>query len=466
MTLAELREKAKSLGITGYTKFKKLELELAIENVSRGTLEKTPDLIEESTNFDNVIKTLSTDWREPPAVVSKAGTTRRRASSEPEEATKATPIKKNDAREVCGILEICEEGYGFLRCENYLTGSGDIFVPPQMIKRFRLKTGDEVKGLAKPESPQEKFSPLIYTHSVNGENPAIVYRRPQFEKLTPIFPNERLHLESKNNDFATRLIDLIAPIGRGQRGMLVLPPKAGKTTLLKNIANAISQNHRDVKLIVLLIDERPEEVTDMQRSIDGEVIFSTFDELPEHHIQVAEMCLERGKRLVEQNQNVVILLDSITRLSRAYNLTCPPTGKTLSGGLDPSALHGPKRFFGAARNIENGGSLTIVATALIDTGSKMDDVIFEEFKGTGNMEVHLDRKLQEKRIFPAIDVAKSGTRREDLLLSSEEMSAMWAIRKALSVQNSAQVTETLINQLQSSYNNQEFVNRINKIYAR
>jgi len=460
MTLAQLRDKAKELGIKNISGMKKAELEDKILNFEKEetAVPSFMQITRELKDLDKVaIKTPRSRLPENPYA----------EETEPEilQEEKVTSVKKNDARKVTGILELCEEGYGFLRCENYLTGSGDIFVAPPMIKRFRLKTGDEILGLAKPESPQEKFSPLIYVNEINGQNPIVASRRPQFEKLTPIFPNERLHLESPINDAATRLIDLIAPIGRGQRGIIVSPPKAGKTTLLKNIANSISQNHKDVKLIVLLIDERPEEVTDMQRSIDGEVIYSTFDEVPEHHIRVAEMCLERAKRQVEQKKDVVILLDSITRLSRAYNLVIPPTGKTLSGGLDPAALHKPKWFFGAARNIEFGGSLTIIATALIDTGSKMDDVIFEEFKGTGNMEVHLDRKLQERRIFPAIDVSKSGTRREDLLLSPEELSAMWAIRKALSVQNTAQVTETLLNQLYNSATNYEFVSRINKIYS-
>lgn len=374
--------------------------------------------------------------------------------------------QRTDTKIVSGILEACEDGYGFLRGENYLSSADDVYVSPTQIRRFRLKTGDEVKGIARLQREGERFCALLYVTTVNGDPPGNAIRRVPFENLTPVYPDKRLHLEVNQQEYATRLIDLIAPIGMGQRGMIVSPPKSGKTTLLKNIANSISKNHPDVKLIVLLIDERPEEVTDMQRSINGEVIYSTFDELPEHHIKVAEMVLERAMRLVEHKHNVAILLDSITRLARAYNLTIPPTGRTLSGGLDPGALHKPKRFFGAARNIENGGSLTILATALVETGSRMDDVIFEEFKGTGNMEVHLDRKLQEKRIFPAIDLNKSGTRKEELLLTSQELDAMYSIRKAMDSKPAADVMETLINQLLSAKTNEEFTDRINRIFGR
>ena len=330
-----------------------------------------------------------------------------------------------------GILDILPDGYGFLRGDNYLSTPKDVYLSPIQIKRFKLDNGDIVKGISRFKEG-EKFPSLIFVGEVNGEHPEKAAKRKRFDELTPIYPTENLKLETMPTEYATRMIDLISPIGKGQRGMIVAPPKVGKTTLIKKIANSISKNNPEVELIVLLIDERPEEVTDMKRSIKGQVIFSTFDELPEHHVKVAEMVLERAKRLIEQNKDVVILLDSITRLARAYNLVIPSSGRTLSGGLDPAALHKPKKFFGAARNIENGGSLTILATALIDTGSRMDDVIFEEFKGTGNMEVHLDRKLSEKRIFPAIDINKSGTRREDLLLSKEELETVFALTKTKS----------------------------------
>ncbi len=360
-----------------------------------------------------------------------------------------------------GVLEVLPDGYGFLRSENYLSGPRDIYVSPSQIRRFGLKTGDKLRGKGRIPKEGEKFQALLYVQSINGDTPDVASKRVPFEYLTPIYPDSRITLETFPREFSTRLIDLIAPIGKGQRGMIVSPPKAGKTILLKKIANAITVNYPEVELIVLLIDERPEEVTDMQRSIKGEVIYSTFDEVPEHHIKVAEMVLERAQRLVEQKKDVVILLDSITRLARAYNLTIPPTGRTLSGGLDPGALHKPKRFFGAARNIENGGSLTIMATALIETGSRMDDVIFEEFKGTGNMELHLDRKLSEKRIFPAIDINKSGTRREELLLSQKELESVYAVRKAMSNMGTAEVTEILINRLLQTKTNDDFVKSIN-----
>ncbi|MCL2165084.1 MAG: transcription termination factor Rho [Oscillospiraceae bacterium] len=360
-----------------------------------------------------------------------------------------------------GVLEVLPDGYGFLRCDNYLSGPRDVYVSPSQIRRLGLRTGDKVTGKGRIPKEGEKFQALLFVNSINGDPPELVTKRTPFEYLTPIYPERRITLETNMRELSTRLIDLIAPIGRGQRGMIVSPPKAGKTILLKKIANAITQNHPEIVLIVLLIDERPEEVTDMQRSIEGEIIFSTFDKVPEHHIKVAEMTLERAQRLVEQKKDVVILLDSITRLARAYNLTIPPTGRTLSGGLDPGALHNPKRFFGAARNIENGGSLTIIATALIETGSRMDDVIFEEFKGTGNMELHLDRKLSEKRIFPAIDINKSGTRREELLLNQKEMESIWAIRKAMSNMGTADVTEMMINRLIQTKANEDFVSTIN-----
>ena len=364
-----------------------------------------------------------------------------------------------------GILDILPDGYGFLRGENYLSSPKDVYISVVQIRRFKLDTGDVIKGISRFKEG-EKFPSLIFVGEVNGESPEKAARRKRFDELTPIYPDERIRLETQGNEYAMRIIDLMSPIGKGQRGMIVAPPKVGKTTLLKKIANSISKNNPEEKLIVLLIDERPEEVTDMKRSIDGEVIYSTFDELPEHHVKVAEMVLERAKRLVEQGQDVVILLDSITRLARAYNLTIPSSGRTLSGGLDPAALHKPKKFFGAARNIEHGGSLTILATALIDTGSRMDDVIFEEFKGTGNMEVHLDRKLSEKRIFPAIDINKSGTRREDLLLTPKEKETVFALRKAMNSMPVADVTEQVISMMVKTKDNKEFLDEIDNYIRR
>ncbi len=361
-----------------------------------------------------------------------------------------------------GVLEIQPDGYGFLRAENYLPGNRDIYVSNAQIRRFNLRTGDHVKGKTRPQREGDKFAALLYINTVNGETPDRAIRRPSFDDLTPIYPTERIRLENAGNekDLALRAMDLIAPIGKGQRGMIVSQPKAGKTVLLKKVANAITENHPEIHLIVLLIDERPEEVTDMKRSISGEVVYSTFDELPENHTRVAEMVLERSQRLVEQGKDVVILLDSITRLARAYNLVIPPTGRTLSGGIDPGALHKPKRFFGAARNIENGGSLTIIATALIETGSRMDDIIYEEFKGTGNMELHLDRKLSEKRIFPALDMVKSGTRRDDLLLTPDEQEGVLSMRRLLSGSNTQECTEQLIGMLEKAPDNKVFVSRI------
>jgi transcription termination factor Rho len=371
-------------------------------------------------------------------------------------------LKELEYGDAEGVLEVLPDGYGFLRSENYLPGNKDVYISQSQIRRFGLRTGDLVKGKTRQAKEGEKFQALLYVTSVNGEDPETALRRKPFDELTPIFPDERITLEDHDNpqELSTRLIDLIAPIGKGQRGLIVSPPKAGKTILLKKIANSITKNFPDIHVIVLLIDERPEEVTDMKRSIKGEVIYSTFDEMPEHHAKVSEMVLERAKRLVEHKKDVVILLDSITRLSRAYNLTIAPTGRSLSGGLDPGALYKPKKFFGSARNIEEGGSLTIIATALIETGSRMDDVIFEEFKGTGNMEIYLDRKLSEKRIFPAVDINRSGTRREELLLSQKEMECIWAIRKALSSMGTSEVTEYLISRLIKTSSNEEFIDMI------
>ncbi len=429
-TLAELRELAKNKGIKNFSKYKKEELIILLN--------------------DGILPSKEEDKPEPES-------TEEELISEDNLNYKLT---NEDDKMAEGILEVLPDGYGFLRGENYLSTPNDVYISPVQIRRFKLDTGDRIKGISRKAKEGEKFPSLIFVGEVNGEHPENAYKRKKFDDLIPVYPNERMHLETKPNEYAMRIIDLISPIGKGQRGMIVAPPKVGKTTLIKKIANSITTNNPEVELIVLLIDERPEEVTDMRRSIQGDVIYSTFDELPEHHVKVAEMVLERSKRLVEQGKDVVILLDSITRLARAYNLVIPSSGRTLSGGLDPSALHKPKKFFGAARNIENGGSLTILASALIETGSRMDDVIFEEFKGTGNMEVHLDRKLSEKRIFPAIDINKSGTRREDLLLSEKEQETVYALRKAMNNIPVADVTEQLITQMVATKNNQEFIEKM------
>ncbi|MDR1293174.1 MAG: transcription termination factor Rho [Clostridiales Family XIII bacterium] len=371
--------------------------------------------------------------------------------------------KNKNRYEVEGILELAESGFGFLRFDNYLSSSDDIYVAPAQIRRFNLKTGDKIKGVARKPNDGEKFGALLYVFDVNGDDLKVAIRRPSFERLTPIFPNERINLEDGPKNIATRLINLVAPIGKGQRGLIVAPPKAGKTVLLKNIANTIEKTHPECEMIVLLIDERPEEVTDMQRSIKGEVIYSTFDELPQNHVKVAEMVLARAQRLAEHHRDVVILLDSLTRLARAYNLVVPASGRTLSGGLDPGALHKPKKFFGAARNIEEGGSITILATALVETGSRMDEVIFEEFKGTGNMELHLDRKLSEKRIFPSVNLNKSGTRREDLLMDPEELDAIWLMRRAMSNLGTQEVTEIIIDHIAHTRSNADFIKIIGKL---
>jgi len=361
-----------------------------------------------------------------------------------------------------GVLEIMQEGYGFLRTSGYLPGSEDIYVSPSQIKRFGLRVGDEVLGQVRAPKDNEKYYALLRVEAVNGLDPEQARNRPDFEKLTPVFPHERLKLELPQSDLTVRIVDLFAPIGKGQRAMIVSSPKAGKTTLLKKIGQSIVQNHQEVYLMVLLLDERPEEVTDMRRSVEAEVVASTFDRPPEEHVQVADLVLERAKRLVEGGRDVVVLLDSLTRFSRANNLVIPPSGRTLSGGLDPAALHRPKRFFGAARKIEEGGSITIIATALIDTGSRMDDVIYEEFKGTGNMELHLNRKLQERRTFPAIDIKLSGTRREELLLTEEELRKVWVLRKSLETLDTVAMTELILDRLRKTANNQAFLRSIIK----
>ena len=364
-----------------------------------------------------------------------------------------------------GILEVMPDGYGFIRCENYLPGENDVYVSPSQIRKFGLKTGDIIHGNTRIKTQQEKFSALLYIRSINDCHPSEILRRPNFEDLTPIFPNERIRLETERSAVAMRIMDVVSPIGKGQRGMIVSPPKAGKTTLLKQVAKAVTRNNPEMHLIILLIDERPEEVTDIKEAIEGknvEVIYSTFDELPEHHKRVSEMVIERARRLVEHKKDVMILLDSITRLARAYNLIVPPSGRTLSGGIDPAALHMPKRFFGAARNMREGGSITILATALVDTGSRMDDVIYEEFKGTGNMELILDRKLSERRIFPAVDITKSGTRREDLLLNHEEQEAVEVMRRAINGMRADEAVESILNLFVRTNNNREFCQMVKK----
>ena len=363
---------------------------------------------------------------------------------------------------ISGILEITSEGYGFLRVDNYTPGGDDVYVSPSQIRRFSMRTGDEILGQVRPPKDGERYFALLKVLAINLSDPELAAERPCFDDLTPIYPQRRLHLETTPTNYTMRLMDILSPLGFGQRGLIVSPPKAGKTTVLKMLANSIAENHPDTEIIVLLIDERPEEVTDMERSVSGEVISSTFDLPPENHVRVADIVLARAKRLVESGKDVVILLDSITRLARAYNLVVPPSGRTLTGGLDPSALYPPKRFFGAARNIEEGGSLTIIATALIDTGSRMDEVIFEEFKGTGNMEIYLDRHLSEKRVFPAIDINRSGTRKEELLLEEEVLNRVWILRKLLAPMNPIDSMEFLLGKMKGSKSNREFLNMMNK----
>ena len=467
MKIVELREYAKNLGLKGVSKLKKQELIEAVSDfIENEKAEKTEEVKNPSEASNQALQKNNVSEKEPQNNSRPGGENKNdKPVVQPvknEVIEYSDPVRRTNL--MSGVLEVLEDGYGFLRSDNYQSGPDDVYVPQAQIRRFRLKTGDYIVGNTRMQHEGEKYQALLYVQSVNGDKVDVSIRRKAFEDLTPIYPRERLKLETVKTDYSMRIIDLIAPVGKGQRGIIIAPPKAGKTTLLKNIANSITQNNPDVNLIVLLIDERPEEVTDMQRSIKGDVIYSTFDEEPQNHTKVAEIVLERAKRLVEHKKDVVILLDSITRLARAYNLTIAPTGRTLSGGLDPGALYKPKRFFGAARNIEGGGSLTILGTALIETGSRMDDVIYEEFKGTGNMEVHLDRKLQERRVFPAIDIAKSGTRKEELLLSQREKEAVWRIRRALVGQNTADVTETILRYIVGSQNNDEFISVIEKVF--
>ena len=476
LSLATLKDLAKARKLKGVSALRKPELieRMLEEDGKQGTIQSKGEIIRE-TEREERRDTEKTDERidektfERTSERETAGENRETGEGQTRESVRPRPsegIQQLDSGEKAnGILEVLPDGYGFIRCANYLPGENDVYVSPSQIRRFNLKTGDIIQGNTRIKTQGEKFSALLYVTSINGFHPSEGQRRYNFEDMTPIFPNERLRMERPGGTTAMRIVDLISPIGKGQRGMIVSPPKAGKTTLLKDVAKSILRNNRDMHLIILLIDERPEEVTDIKEAIQGsnvEVIYSTFDEQPDHHKRVSEMVIERARRLVEHKKDVTILLDSITRLARAYNLVIPPSGRTLSGGLDPAALHMPKRFFGAARNMREGGSLTILATALVDTGSKMDDVIYEEFKGTGNMELVLDRKLQEKRVFPAIDIQKSGTRREDLLLSSDEQEAVYNMRKALNGMKAEDAVEQILNMFARTKNNEEFVQMAKK----
>ena len=486
LPVGELRKIAKENGIKSVTTLRKQQLvDMILEVTQRKEKEASssePETVEKSeaetaTNSEAI----QSDDNNEKNIEKESGKTkptkeygtreqrvRRRVvhKSKEEQIEHKDEIPNEQGKMRTGILEVMPDGFGFIRCDNFLPGDNDVYVAPSQIKRFRLKTGDYVTGRVREKRENEKFGALYYLEKVNDEPLDKVMNRPNFEDLTPIFPNERLHLETDGHSTAMRVVDLVSPIGKGQRGMIVAPPKAGKTTLLKETAKAVLKNNPEMEIIILLIDERPEEVTDIKEAIRGDnvdVIYSTFDELPEHHKRVSEMVIERAKRLVEHGKDVIILLDSITRLARAYNMTVPPSGRTLSGGLDPAALHMPKRFFGAARNMREGGSLTILATALVNTGSKMDDVVYEEFKGTGNMELVLDRKLSEKRIFPAIDIAQSGTRREDLLLSNDELGASYIIRKEMNGMRKEDAVEQILNLFARTKNNDDFIKQIAKI---
>ncbi len=472
LSVTVLKELAKSRGLKNVSALKKNEvIERMLEEDAREARESAREQ-EEKISGEESVQPKQENMNNAENTDQSAGRERqipqnneRRYNRNSEDAPSADLADLDSGIRAEGILEVMPDGYGFIRCANYLPGENDVYVSPSQIRRFRLKTGDIITGNTRIKTQQEKFSALLYLKTINGRTPAEASRRYNFEDMTPIFPNERMRMEREEKGVAMRIVDMVSPIGKGQRGMIVSPPKAGKTTLLKDIAKSILRNDKNMHLIILLIDERPEEVTDIKEAIVGEnveVIYSTFDELPEHHKRVSEMVIERAKRLVEHREDVTILLDSITRLARAYNLTVPPSGRTLSGGLDPAALHMPKRFFGAARNMREGGSLTILATALVDTGSKMDDVVYEEFKGTGNMELVLDRKLSEKRVFPAIDIQKSGTRREDLLLDREEQEAAYIMRKALNGMKSDEAVENILNMFVHTRNNREFVQTVIK----
>ena len=467
LSVSVLREFAKDKNIKNISAMRKSELIEAIIAAAEGEEKNEPAEVasvvaEDEADVQNTHKTSEYSHQKSEQYVKEEHKENYHAQSQ---RGQEQPKQEQDMPMADGILEVMSEGYGFIRCENFLPGENDVYVSPSQIRKFNLKTGDIIQGPRRMKTSGEKFSALMYLESVNGKDPSVAQRRPAFESLTPIFPNERIHLEKNSATVAMRMVDLISPIGKGQRGMIVSQPKSGKTTLLKQIANAVTKNNPEMHIMILLIDERPEEVTDIKESIVGdnvEVIYSTFDELPERHKRVSEMVIERAKRLVEQKTDVIILLDSITRLARAYNLTVQASGRTLSGGLDPAALHMPKRFFGAARNMREGGSLTILATALVETGSKMDDVVFEEFKGTGNMELVLDRKLSEKRVFPAIDIAKSSTRREDLLLNKEEQEAVDIMRKALNGLKTDEAAERILDLFVKTKNNEELVRTVIK----
>ena len=451
LSLAVLKDVAKARGLKGTSTLKKSEL------IDR--------LLEEDRKTQNTEET-ETEKTESVREVRREHEHTQRDEGRTEKSAVLELADLDSGITAHGILEVLPDGYGFIRCENYLPGENDVYVSPSQIRKFGLKTGDIVSGNTRIKTQSEKFSALLFVTKINGLPPAIAVKRRNFEDMTPIFPNERLKLENERSSTSMRIVDLLSPIGKGQRGMIVSPPKAGKTTLLKEVALSVLRNNPEMHLLVLLIDERPEEVTDIKETIRGknvEVIYSTFDELPEHHKRVSEMLIERAKRLVEHKKDVIILLDSITRLARAYNLVVPPSGRTLSGGLDPAALHMPKRFFGAARNMREGGSLTILATARVDTGSKMDDVIYEEFKGTGNMELVLDRRLSEKRMFPAIDIPKSGTRREDLLLTQDEQDAVYIMRRGLNGMKSDEAVDTILNLFQQTKQNSELVQKVKKM---
>lgn len=466
LALADLKAIARTRGIRGTSVMKKAEVVEAMLALDEQEKKEAVPPADEETGKKAVagLNTLSKRGLEQ-------GEERGQKEGEEEERRKRPgedkfPAELDSGITASGILEVMQDGFGFIRCANYLPGENDVYVAPSQIRRFNMKTGDIVTGNTRIKTQSEKFSALLYVKNINGFLPDVAAKRCNFEDMTPIFPNQRMRLETPGASVAMRIMDLMSPVGKGQRGMIVSPPKAGKTTLLKEVAKSVKQNNPETHLIILLIDERPEEVTDIKEAIEGpnvEVIYSTFDELPEHHKRVAEMVMERAKRLVEHKKDVMILMDSITRLTRAYNLTVPPSGRTLSGGLDPAALHMPKRFFGAARNMREGGSLTILATALVETGSKMDDVVYEEFKGTGNMEMVLDRKVAEKRVFPAIDIPKSGTRRDDLLLTAEEMEAINSIRRAFNGMKAEEAVDKVIDLFNKTRNNREFVEMVKKI---
>lgn len=459
LPLATLKELAKARKMKGVSTLKKADLIEAM--ISLDEQEDQEKLSEQKESSQEHLKEMQNQNREEKAASELKENKEHREAKDKKPETDMEQLDSGCS--VSGILEVMPDGFGFIRSDNYLPGENDVYVSPAQIRRFGLKTGDILSGNTRIKTQSEKFSALLYVTTVNGYHPAEAAKRPNFEELTPIFPKDRIRLEQPGSSTAMRIMDLISPIGKGQRGMIVSPPKAGKTTLLKEVALSVQKTEPDMHLLILLIDERPEEVTDIKEAIEGpnvEVIYSTFDELPEHHKRVSEMLIARAKRLVEHGRDVMILLDSITRLSRAYNLTVPPSGRTLSGGLDPVALYSPKRFFGAARKMREGGSLTILATALVETGSKMDDVVYEEFKGTGNMELMLDRKLQEKRVFPAIDIPRSGTRREDLLLNKEEQEASYIIRKALNGMKAEEAADNLINMFSRTKSNAELVQQV------